>query len=145
MYRNLALSLALNAVVMFVVMYVMIDDLGHFYVNLNNVYMTALMVAPMLIVMLLIMRAMYPNRRLNMGLIAGAVVLFAGFFVLVREQYPVGDVQFLRSMIPHHSGAILMCSQAQITDPEIQTLCAQIIDSQQSEIDQMQAILERLR
>ena len=102
MYRNLALSLALNAVVMFVVMYVMIDDLGHFYVNLNNVYMTVMMVAPMLITMLLGMRHMYPNPRLNGGLIAAAALLFVGCFLLVRVQWPVGDVQFLRSMIPHH-------------------------------------------
>lgn len=46
-------------------------------------------------------------------------------------------------MIPHHSGAILMCEQASITDPEIIALCQQIISSQQKEITQMEAILAR--
>lgn len=46
-------------------------------------------------------------------------------------------------MIPHHSGAILMCEQASITDPEIVALCQQIVASQQKEIAQMEAILGR--
>ena len=145
MYRKLALALFINAVIMYLVMYVMIDRLESFYLNLNNVYMTIMMVAPMLIVMLLLMRSMYPNQRLNIGLIATAALLLVASFFLIRQQWPVDDVQFLRSMIPHHSGAILMCDQAQITDPEIKTLCGQIIESQQSEIDQMRSILDRLR
>lgn len=144
MYRKLALALTLNAVIMFFVMYVMIDSLEHFYLNLNKVYMTVLMVAPMLAIMLVVMRGMYPNARLNYGLIVAAIVVFAGCLLLVRRQLPISDDQFLRSMIPHHSGAILMCREAQIADPEIKALCAQIIESQQSEIDQMHAILERL-
>jgi uncharacterized protein (DUF305 family) len=47
-------------------------------------------------------------------------------------------------MIPHHSGAILMCEEASIDDPEIVALCGQIISSQQAEIEQMEAILKRL-
>ena len=60
-----------------------------------------------------------------------------------NPQGAVGNEQFLRSMIPHHSGAILMCEQASLTDPEIIALCAQIIPSQSQEIQQMQEILER--
>jgi hypothetical protein len=30
-------------------------------------------------------------------------------------------------MIPHHSGAILMCEQAALTDPDIVALCRQIV------------------
>jgi len=46
-------------------------------------------------------------------------------------------------MIPHHSGAILMCREASITDPEIKSLCQMIMEGQQQEIDQMRAILNR--
>ncbi len=52
--------------------------------------------------------------------------------------------QFLRSMIPHHAGAILMCQEASIQDAEIRRLCGGIVSSQQSEIDQMKAMLDRL-
>jgi uncharacterized protein (DUF305 family) len=47
-------------------------------------------------------------------------------------------------MIPHHAGAILMCEQASLYDAEIKDLCGRIINSQQEEIDQMKAILQRL-
>ncbi len=61
----------------------------------------------------------------------------------MRTQGLVGDRQFLRSMIPHHSGAILMCEQASIRDPELKSLCGNIITSQKQEIDQMKAMLAR--
>lgn len=47
-------------------------------------------------------------------------------------------------MIPHHSGAILMCEQANITDPEVRKLCEAIVKSQREEIAQMKAKLEEL-
>jgi uncharacterized protein (DUF305 family) len=65
-------------------------------------------------------------------------------FICIRQQTWIGDRQFLRSMIPHHSGAILMCERASIADPEIKELCKTIVLGQQSEIDQMKAILNRL-
>jgi uncharacterized protein (DUF305 family) len=65
-------------------------------------------------------------------------------FLLIRTQTPIGDGQFLRSMIPHHSGAILMCERAALTDPEIVQLCDKIVRSQREEILQMEAIQRRL-
>jgi uncharacterized protein (DUF305 family) len=66
------------------------------------------------------------------------------FFALIRWQTGVGDRQFLRSMIPHHAGAILMCEQAPIQHPEVKKLCGDIIKGQQAEIDQMKARLRQL-
>lgn len=48
-------------------------------------------------------------------------------------------------MIPHHAGAILMCEEANIQDPEIKKLCEEIKLSQQREIDQMKAKLNELK
>src|SRR5918995_1329971 len=95
-------------------------------------------------VMVLGMPSMLPSRRTNWIIGFAAAAVFAGSFVGMRVQAGVADAEFLRSMIPHHSGAILMCREAQLTDPEIVTLCAQIVESQQREIDQMKAILDRL-
>ena len=61
----------------------------------------------------------------------------------MRTQAGIGDGEFLRSMIPHHSGAILMCREARLTDPEIIALCNGIVRSQAAEIAQMEAILQR--
>jgi hypothetical protein len=142
-YRGLFIELAIDFVIMYLVMYTMIATLDHFYLNLNNVYMTLMMVAPMGLVMLIFMRSMFPSKRMNLILAAGAVIVFAVSFWGMRTQAAVGDDEFLRSMIPHHSGAILMCREAKLTDPEILRLCDGIVRSQQQEIDQMKAILAR--
>jgi len=90
------------------------------------------------------MKPMYANPRLNVLLYALFAIVFLLSFAGIRAQALVGDKQFLSSMIPHHSGAILMCEQATISDPEIKTLCGRIIKSQAEEIDQMKAIRNRL-
>lgn len=142
-YGMLGLNLGLSAVVMYLVMFTMIDGPGEFYLNINNVYMTLMMVSPMAILMLLMMGSMYSNRTLNLGLLAGFAAVFLLSFWAMRTQAMVGDQQFLRSMIPHHSGAVLMCRESSISDPEIVALCAQIEKSQKQEIDQMKSILAR--
>jgi hypothetical protein len=143
-YWRFGLELVIDFVIMYLVMYTMIARLDHFYFNLNNVYMTLMMVAPMAVVMLLSMRSMFPSRRANWVIVAVAVVVFGISFWGMRSQAAIGDAEFVRSMVPHHSGAILMCREAFLTDPELIALCNGIIAGQQSEIEQMQAILERL-
>lgn len=142
-YRSLALQTIVSGLIMYLVMFVMIDQLSSFYNNLNMVYMTLMMVAPMVVLMIVAMPGMFPSKRLNMLLLLGSAVAFFGSFALIRTQTTIGDTAFLRSMIPHHSGAILMCQQAKLSDPEIRELCTGIIAGQASEIDQMKRILER--
>lgn len=144
-YGRLAIELTLDFIVMFLVMYTMIAALAHFHFNLNNVYMTMMMVAPMTLVMLVSMRAMFPSPQLNMIIGGGAVAVFIAGFIAMRTQAGIGNAEFLRAMIPHHSGAILMCEKASITDPEIVALCQGITKSQRAEIAQMEAILARQR
>ena len=143
-YKMLALNLAISLAIMYFVMFAMINSLGEFIQNVNFFYMALMMWAPMGSLMLLMMGGMYKNKRLNMVLHAIFVVVFVLSFVATRQQWLVGDKQFLRSMIPHHSGALLMCGQASITDAELKKLCTEIIEGQQKEIDQMKAILARL-
>lgn len=142
-YAKLAIAISTNAVIMFLLTYITISSTDHFYVNINRIYMALVMVAPMAIVMLVVMGGMFQHRALNIVLFAVFGALFVLVFSLTRTQTPVGDEQFLRSMIPHHSGAILMCEESTITDPEISKLCDQIIKSQKEEIAQMKAILAR--
>ena len=143
-YASLALQTIVSGIIMYLVMFVMIDSLGSFYNNLNMFYMTLMMVAPMVLLMVLAMRHMFPSRAANAALLAGSVIVFLGCFALIRTQTTIGDRQFLRSMIPHHSGAVLMCTQAPIKDPEVIALCGRIIKSQREEIAQMKAILSRM-
>ena len=140
-YRDLLVMGVLSFISMYILMYEMVDRFGNVYSSVNQVYMAGLMTAPMIVIELLIMRGMYHNRRLN-ALIAGvSVIAGVAFFVFIRQQTGVADQQFIRSMIPHHSGAILMCEEARLRDPQLQGLCQNIITSQQQEIDQMTALL----
>jgi hypothetical protein len=143
-YGMFAIQMLVSAIVMYLVMFLMIASLDHFHNNLNTAYMTLAMVAPMGVVMMLTMPSMLQNRGLNLVLYVGLGVLFVVGVWFTRTQTLIGDEQFLRSMIPHHSGAILMCNEGKITDPEITALCGEIIESQSREIAQMEAILERI-
>ncbi len=142
-YRRLLVMMALSFIAMYVLMYAMVDRFANVFNSVNQVYMAGLMAASMLIIELLVMGGMYPNKRWNTILIVVGAVALVGFWIAIRQQAVVGDRQFLRSMIPHHAGAILMCQEAQITDQEIRKLCESIIAGQQSEIDQMKAMLAR--
>jgi hypothetical protein len=146
-YRMLALNLMISLAIMYVVMFSMIWRFGDFFNNTNMLYMALLMWAPMGILMLLMMGMMYPNRRLNMILHAAFALVIILSYWGIRDQLLVGDRQFARAMIPHHSGAITMCNRSSIRDPELRELCfgpRGIVASQEREIAQMKAILERL-
>ena len=90
------------------------------------------------------MGSMYKNKKLNYVLIAGFALVGILTFALARTQTPVGNKQFLRSMIPHHSSAILMCEEAALDDQAIIDLCGEIVAAQEREIAQMKDILARL-
>ena len=141
-YGRLFLALGLSLAVMFPLTMAFVVQWSHFHLNLSNFYMAVAMVAPMGLIMLGVMRGMFPNRVLNLGLVVGFVALFALGLWLGRTEAYVGDDQFLRAMIPHHSRAILVCQEAAITDPDIRRLCDQIVSSQQEEIGIMTRMLE---
>lgn len=144
-YKSLAVQTLISGVIMYLVMFVMIDGLDSFFNNLNMFYMTLMMVAPMVVLMIFAMGHMFPHKSVNVVILALSAVAFFGSFALIRTQTTIGDRAFLRSMIPHHSGAILMCQQASISDPEVKELCGNIVQSQRQEIDQMKGILRRMR
>lgn len=144
-YLRLLVALSISYVVMFAAMFSRVNVLDNVFLGLNQVYMAGLMVAPMLLIMLTVMGSMYKNKRLNAVLLVAGVALTALFWMLVRTQAGIGNRQFLRSMIPHHAGAILVCEESSLTDPRIEELCRQIIDSQEREIREMKMLMEDSR
>jgi uncharacterized protein (DUF305 family) len=106
--------------------------------------MAGLMTAAMVIIELALMGAMYHDKKFNALIIAASLIALVVLWILIRQQTAISDRQFLKSMIPHHAGAILMCEKAAIRDAEIKGLCGAIISSQQSEIEQMKAKLDAL-
>lgn len=142
-YRRLLLMAALSFAAMYALMYAMVDAWANIYANLNQAYMAGLMTAPMVVIELLLMGSMYRDRRRNLVILAASVLGGIACFALIRQQSAIGDRQFLRSMIPHHAGAILMCAEASVTDPAIKALCRDIDASQRAEIARMRAMLAR--
>lgn len=143
-YRKLAFMSLLAFVSMFILMYAMVDSLPNVFANVNQFYMAGLMAAPMVVIELLLMGMMYKDKRLNTILIVISIAATCIFYFLIRQQGLVSDRQFLKSMIPHHAGAILMCEEANITDPEVKKLCESIVQSQRKEIEQMKTKLKEL-
>lgn len=130
--------------VMFILMYAMVDKLENVIPNVNQFYMAGLMASPMLLIELLLMQKMYPNKKLNAVLMGLSLVLSLLFWSGIRKQTAVGDIQFLKSMIPHHAGAILMVEESKLEDPEVKKLAEEIISAQNREIEFMKAKIKQL-
>ncbi|MGN7251458.1 MULTISPECIES: DUF305 domain-containing protein [unclassified Arthrobacter] len=143
MYVKFGIMLLVSLGLMWMLSMSMIRSIDHFYFNLSNFWMALVMVSAMAIVMVVGMWSMFKNKKANIAMLVGFAVLFGGAFALGRTETFVGNEEFLKSMIPHHSRAVLVCQESGITDPEIVELCKGIVESQQQEISQMQSILDR--
>lgn len=143
-YKRLLLMIVLSFISMYVLMYAMVNAFENVYPNFNQFYMAGLMTAPMVIIELVLMGAMYQNKKMNVLIMGTALIALIVFWVLIRQQTAISDRQFLKSMIPHHAGALLMCAKAPIQDAQIKELCRTIMSGQQAEIDQMKTMLREL-
>ena len=140
-YVMLLAGTAASYAAMYFIMYSMADRAEHVYFNLSNVYMTGLMAGSMVPIMLLTMSGMFPNKRLNLALWVGSAAALALCWFLLRAEAGVGDRQFMRAMIPHHSAAIQMAKESSITDPRLKKIVQDILSSQEREIAEMKAML----
>jgi len=143
-YGRFAAMIATSTVVMFGLMYLNTYALDHITFSETRLYMAFLMGAVMAVIMLGFMLSMYRNRRVNMAIFGGAIVVFAVTLWLVRSQATVDDVSYMRAMIPHHSIAIMTSERANITDPRVRELADGIIAAQVKEIGEMKALIADL-
>lgn len=143
-YLRFAAMIVTSVVVMYALTYLNTYQLDHVDWSQTRLWMALLMGAAMAVIMLAYMWKMYSNRLANLGIIAGAVIVFVGALALVRTQATVGDVDYMRAMIPHHSIAVLTSTNAQISDPRVRELADGIIETQVREIAQMKALIADL-
>ena len=141
-YFNLFLMAVLSFLSMYFLMFIMVDSYDNVFSNLNQFYMAGVMTIPMLLIELFLMRSMYNNKKLNNVIILCSLIIFIVLIIFIRKQTAISDKEFLKSMIPHHAAAILMCKNAKLNDPEIIKLCKNIGLTQQLEIDFMKAKLK---
>ncbi|WP_053970107.1 DUF305 domain-containing protein [Mangrovimonas sp. ST2L15] len=144
-YKVFFIMLACSFVAMYITMYLNTYSIDHVYFSLTRFYMTCLGISTMAIIMWFFMRKMYQDKRMNAVILIGSLVLFLGAFGLVRSQKPIiGDLLWMKAMIPHHSIAILTSERADIKDPEVKKLANDIIEAQRKEIEEMKAMIKRL-
>ncbi|MET6991674.1 DUF305 domain-containing protein [Sediminicola arcticus] len=144
-YTKFTGMLVASFVAMYITMYWNTYEIDHVYFSLTRFYMSCLGIAAMAIIMFVAMKNMYQNKKKNIAIILGSVVLFCGALGLVRTQSPIiGDVLWMKAMIPHHSIAILTSERAAIKDPEVKKLANYIIKAQKREIEEMKSMIKRL-
>ena len=133
-----------STVLMFVLMYSTVYTLDHVWWSQTKLWMALYMGATMAVVMLAFMLKTYDSERANLAVFAASVLVFAASFWLVRSQETVGDVAWMKAMIPHHSIAILTSERAEISDPRVRRLADEIIETQRREIAEMEAMIDSL-
>ena len=144
-YTKFILMLAASFIAMYITMYLNTYEIDHVYFSLTRFYMTCLGIAAMAVIMWFVMRKMYQNKKKNIAILLGSLILFVGALSLVRAQSPiVGDVLWMKAMIPHHSIAILTSKRADIKDPDVRKLADDIIKAQEKEIGEMKEMIKRL-
>ncbi|MCK1739409.1 DUF305 domain-containing protein [Bradyrhizobium sp. 139] len=143
-YGRFAAMIATSTVVMFGLMYLNTFALDHIWYSQTRTWMALLMGAVMATIMLAFMWSMYKNRAANIAILSASAVVFVGALWLVRSQQTVGDISYMKAMIPHHSIAVLTSERAHIRDPRVRKLADGIIEAQVREIGEMKGLIAEL-
>lgn len=143
-YRRFAAMIVVSTVVMFGLMYSTTLEWSHVWWSQTRFWMALFMGATMGIIMLAFMLAMYPERKKNTAIFTGSGIVIVLALFLARSQSTVGDVAWMKAMIPHHSIAILTSTRAHISDPRVRKLADGIIEAQRREIAEMETLIADL-
>ncbi|MDF5375978.1 DUF305 domain-containing protein [Vibrio parahaemolyticus] len=141
-YVRFGLMITTSVVVMFCLKYLSTYEVNHVFYSETRAYMALMMGAAMTVIMLSFMLSMYEKQRVNTGIYIGSAVVFIAALFLLRSQSTVQDSSYMRSMIPHHSIAILTSERSEITDVRVRELADGIIKAQRKEIKEMEWLLD---
>ncbi|MEO8223610.1 MAG: DUF305 domain-containing protein [Gammaproteobacteria bacterium] len=144
-YARFAAMIFVSTVVMFGLMYLNTYEIDHAYFSETRAYMALVMGATMAVIMLGFMLHMLKNPGANVAILIAGVLAFSVSLWLVRSQATVGEVSYMKAMIPHHSIAILTSERARISDPRVRKLADGIIEAQRREIAEMKQLIEELQ
>ena len=143
-YLRFGAMILVSTVVMFGLMYLNTYAFEHVFYSQTRTWMALMMGGAMAVIMMLFMLKMYHSKRANLAIVAGGAVVFAASLFLVRSQATVGDVDYMKAMIPHHSIAIMTSERARIRDPRVRQLADSIIEAQVREIGEMKQLIAEL-
>lgn len=143
-YWKFAGMVITSTIVMFMFKYWSTFKVEHVFFSETRAYMALLMGATMALIMLGFMLHMLKNRKINIGIAAGGIIVFFLSLFLLRSQTLVDDTDYMEAMIPHHSIAILTSERAEISDPRVRELADEIIKAQRKEIAEMKKLIDDL-
>ena len=141
-WGRFAAMIATSTFIMFFLMYQLVYSIDHAMFSINRLVASLVMGSVMTVVMLGFMWSMYKGKATKVAVLAGALVLAVALLTTNRSQALIGDVAFMKSMIPHHSIAINNARRSTISDPRVRELADEIIASQVREIAEMKALIE---
>lgn len=143
-YRRFLAMIGTSTAVMFGLMYLNTFTWDHVFWSETRFWMAFIMGAAMAVIMLSFMLKMYTDRRKNVAIVIGSVIVFAGALWLVRSQQTIDDVAYMKAMIPHHSIAVMTSERAHIRDPRTRELARAIVTAQRREIAEMRYLIAQL-
>lgn len=141
-WGRFAAMIATSAFIMFFLMYQLVYSFDHALFSVNRLVASLVMACVMTIVMLSFMWSMYQGKGTKIGVLVLAALLGVVLLLVNRSQALIGDENFMKSMIPHHSIAINNARRADISDPRVRKLADEIIAAQVREIAEMKLLLE---
>ena len=145
MYLRFAAMIITGMFVMYWTMFVGSYAWSHVHFSQSRVYMALVMGGAMTLVMLGWMLNMYKNTKANIGIVVVGLLLLGLGTTLDRTQATVGDVEFMKAMIPHHSLAITRSERFNVDDVRVCELAVAISEAQRREIDEMEWLIEDIR
>lgn len=141
-YARFGAMILTAMVVMYWVMFAGSWEWSHVRFSQSRVFMAITMGGTMGLVMLAWMLNMYRDVRFNIGVIVVSLLLIGGGVYLDRSQTTVGDVAFMRGMIPHHSLAITRSERFEVDDVRVCELAVAISEAQRREILEMDWLID---
>lgn len=144
-YGKFFAMIGTSTIIMLGLMYLNSYQFSHVRFSETRTYMAIYMGAAMAIIMLGFMLNMYKNKKANMAIFAGSLIVFAASLFLVRSQVTVQDNAWMKAMIPHHSIAIMTSERAEIDDVRVKALANEIIKAQRREIKEMEWLINDIK
>jgi hypothetical protein len=140
-WGRFAAMIATSTVIMFFLMYQLVYSWDHALFSLTRLISSLVMGCVMTAVMIAFMWSMYRPQAAKIFVLAAAVVGGVALLAVNRSQVLIGDTDFMKAMIPHHSIAINNSRRADIRDPRVRYLADRITRDQVKEIAEMKMLL----
>lgn len=141
-WGKFAAMIATSSAIMFFLMYQLVYSLDHVMFSVNRLVASLVMGCVMTVVMLGFMWPMYKGTGTKIAVVVVAALAGIALLYTNRSQALIGDLSFMRAMIPHHSIAINNARKASISDPRVRELADAIIESQVREIEEMKLLID---